>query len=111
MRGFMVDPQAVDAAGARFRTDRSAAQRSIADQVQGSAQVRMNLGDVAAAADFQRNWYDWAQTHFEDLRATDDLITELGTKLGATARDYQQSDDDIAAELRRIGDALGGGAP
>lgn len=111
MSGFLVDPQALDASGARFGADLSATQRSIADQVQGSAQARMNLGDVAAAAGFQQRWYEWVQTRFEDLQATDDVVTELGTKLRDTASDYQQRDDDIAADLRRIDDALGGGAP
>ncbi len=65
MTSFSVEPEALDQAGARFRADVSETQRSIADQVHGSGQARLNVGDVAAAAAFQRRWYDWVQTRFE----------------------------------------------
>jgi len=109
MTGFGVEPEAPDQVGARFRADVSGTQRSIADQVQSSAQSALNVGDVAAAAEFQQRWYDWVQTRFEDLQATDDLITGVGAALQETAREYRQSDDGIAADLGRIGDDLGGG--
>lgn len=108
MTSFSVEPEALDQAGARFRADVSETQRSIADQVQGSGQARLNVGDVAAAAAFQRRWYDWVQTRFEDLQAADDLLTGVGVALQDSAREYRQSDDGIAADLGRIGDDLGG---
>ncbi len=109
MTGFGVEPETLDQVGARFGAELSGAQRSIADQVQGSAQPALNVGDVAAAAGFQQRWYDWVQTRFEDLQATDDLITGIGVALQDTAREYRQSDDGIAGDLGRIGDDLGGG--
>ncbi len=95
--------------GARLGVEVSGTQRSIADQVQNSTQVPLNVGDVAAAAGFQQRWYGWAQTRFEDLQATDDLITGMGVALQDTAREYQLSDDGVAGDLGRIGDGLGGG--
>jgi hypothetical protein len=86
MTSFSVEPEALDQAGARFRADVSETQRSIADQVQGSGQARLNVGDVAAAAAFQRRWYDWVQTRFEDLQAADDLLTGVGVALQDSER-------------------------
>jgi len=83
MTSFSVEPEALDQAGARFRADVSETQRSIADQVQGSGQARLN---VAAAAAFQRRWYDWIQTRFEDLQAADDLLTGVGVALQDSER-------------------------
>jgi len=109
MTGFGVEPEALDRVGGRFRGDVSGTQRSIADQVQGCAQSALNVGDVAAGAGFQQRWYDWVQTRFEDLQATDDLITSVGAALQNTAWEYRQSDDGVAGDLGRIGDDLGGG--
>ncbi|MDQ4021049.1 MAG: hypothetical protein M3257_05335 [Actinomycetota bacterium] len=109
MTGFGVEPETLDQVGARFHVDVSGTQRSIADQVQGSAQSAMNVGDVAAAAGLQQRWHGWVQTRFEDLQATDDLITGIGVALQETAREYRQSDNGVADDLGHIGDDLGGG--
>ena len=91
--GFGVEPEALDQVGGRFRGDVSGTQRSIADQVQGSAQPALDVGDVATAAGFQQCWWDRVQTRFEDLQATDDLITGIGVAPGHRA--------GVPAERRR----------
>lgn len=109
MESFRADIGALTDIGSRFNSELREEQRSIADQVQGAGQVQPNVGDVAAAAGLQQSWYDWVQTRFEDLQATDDVLTGIGKAFAETATAYERSDNDTAAHLERIGDQLGGG--
>jgi uncharacterized protein YukE len=98
MSGFHVRPHQLDASA----TSISAHARAIkaqATKLEGECESTPKVGDVQAAALFQQDHYDWTQTRFEDLIASEEALSTFARNLHATADDFRTTDAQVAEAM------------
>ncbi|GAA3031217.1 hypothetical protein [Actinokineospora globicatena] len=74
----------------------------LAVQLQGACAAPPRVGDVQATAVYQQAHFDWAQTRFEDLAASETELAGFAAKLRETAATYRGDDTATARALGRI---------
>jgi len=101
MGSFEVKPQKLIAASKQ--TARLAKRtRSDAMKLEGESDTPAAVGDVQQAAGYQQAVYDWIQTRFEDLMASELKLGDLATGLNKAAAEYLLSDDEAAKMMSRL---------
>jgi hypothetical protein len=99
--GFEVIPAKLDEGDTNL--DNLAKQiATLAVRLQGACQAPPKVGDVQATAVYQQGHFDWTQTRFEDLIASETELGKFAAKLRETARTYSGNDAHTAAALRQI---------
>lgn len=74
----------------------------LAVRLQGGCQAPPRVGDTQATAGYQRAHFDWTQTRFEDLVASERALAGLAGKLRESASTYAGQDDAVTGALAKI---------
>jgi hypothetical protein len=78
----------------------------LAVEVEGECEAPPKVGDVQATAVYQQAHYDWTQTRFEDLMASEAHLGVLSQKLHAVASNYAETEAQTKQALSTILDDL-----
>ncbi|WP_121392490.1 hypothetical protein [Actinokineospora cianjurensis] len=95
------------AEGATALDDLAKRTEELAVRLQGACAAPPQVGDVQATAVYQQGHFDWTQTRFEDLVASEVEVAGFARKLRETAAAYSGDDTATARALGRIIGGLG----
>ncbi|SES42489.1 hypothetical protein [Actinokineospora terrae] len=93
--------------GAKALDDLAKRTEELAVRLQGACAAPPQVGDVQATAVYQQAHFDWTQTRFEDLAASEAEVAGFATRLRETAAAYSGDDAATAQALGRIIGGLG----